>query len=280
MSGIFFPRMHPSLVPAPCPAWVHFLSPGMPTVADTHPWFRPQALPLNEQECVQYARQVVDFANQFRKPKELADLVGPGTGQIPFYDQTGLAIRDDFHAHLRQETEHKSLDRDKRMQGQMNLIMAWIIEEQAIELHGLNESLHSYQQAMDHVLGVEDRSFDPLVNGNMPNTTLQLVPWTKLLPWFLLFLGPQDALVVRDTEIIEQWEENGLGLEPTRPADHHDLLLDTGSDASVMLTTACTGTELLDASGSEGLLPGMDQEVRVFCLPNIVNKDSKLAKNY
>lgn len=100
----------------------------------------------------------------------------------------------------------------------------------------------------------------------MGNTTLQLVPWTKLLPWFLLFLGTQDALVVQDPEIIELWEESRLRLEPTRPIDHEDLLLETGLDASRMLTTVCTGTQLLNTSEAESDLPGMDRRVRIFCL--------------
>ncbi len=268
MSGIFFPRMHPSLVPTNCPSWVHFLSPGLPSAADKYPRLRPPSLPMSEQESIRYARQVKDFVNQFRKPQELAGLLGPELEHIPLYHQSGLAIREDLKAHLGSKTGQKEQDREKifRLQGQMNLIMAWIIEEQAIELQGLNENIHSFHQVMDEVLGIEGKSPDIWGQGSMGNTTLQLVPWTRLLPWFLLFLGPQDALVVQDQGIIEQWEENGLRLEPTRPIDHEDLLLETGSDASRVLTTVCTGTQLLDTSEAERDLPGMDRPVRVFCL--------------
>ena len=268
MSGIFFPRMHPSLVPAQCPAWVRFLSPGMPPASDRHLWFRPQSLPMSEAECKRYARQVTDFASQFRKPKELAELVGPGTGQIPFYDQTGLAIRDDLNARLRQDTDPQSPGRSStyRLQGQMNLIMAWIIEEQAVELQGLNQRWESFQEAMDEVLGVEDRPDDPWTSADMAHAPTQLVPWTRLLPWFLLFIGPQDALVVQEIEIIDQWKDNGLFLEPTRPADHPHQLVEAGADESRVLTAVCPGARLLGASGPEGDLPWMDQPVRVFCL--------------
>lgn len=268
MSGIFFPRMHPSLAPDHCPFWVHFMSPGLPSAADRYPRFRPPSLPMSEQESIRYARQVTDFVNQFRKPQELAGLLGPELDHIPLYHQSGLAIREDLRAHLGTKTGQKNQDRQKkfRLQGQMNLIMAWIIEERAIELQGLNENIHSFQQVMDEVLGIEGRPPDMWGQGSMGNTTLQLVPWTKLLPWFLLFLGPQEALVVQDPEIIEQWNESGLSLEPTRPIDHEDLLLETDSDASRLLTTICTGTQLLNISKAESDLPGMDGHVRIFCL--------------
>jgi len=269
MSGIFFPRMHPDLVAGPCPDWVHFLSPGMPRESDQYPFFLPQALPLSEKESSVYARKVSEFATQFRNPRELSGLGSLG-GQTPFYQETVQALREDLKAHLHKDgQEQKGPNTHMRLQAQMNLIMAWMIEEQAADLHGLGRSLQAFQRSMDECLGLEEgaRQAPWLDITSGEQTASYLVPWAKLLPWFVLFLGPRDALVIADPEIREQGEEKGLKFQATRPVDHSEFLPEAAQDDSKLLTALGPGTALMDNAGSGEDFSWMHQEIRIFCLP-------------
>lgn len=269
MSGIFFPHMHPSLALRPCPEWVYFLTPGMPVETKGYSWFFPPDLPMSEQESVRYARKVSEFANQFRNPKDLSAL-STQAGQTPFYQDTVQALRDDLSAHLKQDTEGENADHERvRLQGQMNLIMAWIIEEQAITLLGLKDTLDSFQRSMDQVLGIEDRE-DGEAPGDFSFTDheQQLVHWSKLLPWFLLFLGSRDALVIQDPNLIAEWAENGADFKPLGPDDHAEHFLHARVTEAALLTAACTGADLLGRSEPMHHLPWMMKQIRIFCLPS------------
>lgn len=269
MSGIFFPHMHPSLAREACPDWVHFLTPGMPVETQRYPWFRPPDLPMSEQESVRYARKVSEFANQFRNPKELSAFSAQA-GQTPFYQETVQALRDDLSAHLRQDPGRKNSDQERlRLQGQMNLIMAWIIEEQAIALHGLRDTLDSFQRSMDQVLGIEDRPEDEVPGDfSVPDHEQQLVHWSKLLPWFLLFVGPHDALIIQDPSLIAEWAENCAGFEPLRPADHAEQFIHAKGTETALLSAVCTGADLMGRGEPMHHLPWMQKQIRIFCLPS------------
>jgi hypothetical protein len=268
MTGVFFPYMHPSLTRKACPEWVHFLSPGMPGETMRYSWFRPPDLPMSEQESMRYAQKVSEFVNQFRNPKDLSAFSAQA-GQVPFYQDTVQALRDDLSSHLRQDTEQADSDQERLMlQGQMNLIMAWIIEEQTMALNGLNDAFHSFQRSMDQVLGVEDRSDEASRNLSSPEHNQVLVHWTKLLPWFLLFFGPREALVIQDTSLLAEWTENGVGFERLRLDDHAQQLISAGEVESDVLTAECTGADLMSRAGSVHQLPWMQKQIRVFCLPS------------
>lgn len=268
MTAIFFPHMHPALAGGECPEWVHFLSPGLPEESMRHPRFLPADLPMSEQESVRYARKVSEFANQFRNPKELSALSAQA-GQTPFYQDTVQALRDDLSAHLKQGTEGKSSDLEKpRLQGQMNLIMSWMIEEQAIALLGLKDTLDSFQRSMDNVLGIEDRpEGDVCGDFSVPDHNQQLVHWSKLLPWFLLFLGPQDALVIQDPSLIAQWAENGADFESYWPNDHTEHFAHFKRTETELLTAECTGADLIGSREPTHHLPWMMKQIRIYYLP-------------
>ncbi len=269
MSGVFFPRMHPNLVAGTCPDWVHFLSPGMPRESDQYPFFLPADLPLSEKESLVYARKVGDFATQFQNPRELSGLGALG-GQAPFYQETVQALRQDLKAHLQGGGQEQKVRNTRlRLQAQMNLIMAWMIEEQAADLHGLGRRLEAFQRSMDECLGLEDeaRQAPWLDMTSGEQTASYLVPWTKLVPWFVFFLGPQDALVIADPEIREQGEEKGLAFQTTRPADHSQFLPEAAQDDSNLLTALGPGTALMDTAGSGDAFPWMHEDIRIFYLP-------------
>jgi hypothetical protein len=266
MHAVYFPYMHPALAPATAPEWVSFLSPGMPNDAPAHPVFSPQGLPMPEKESVQYARKVREFSAQFRNLKELS-AISTGGIQTPFYQGTARALGDDFKTYLEPEDHRSEEEQRLRLQGQMNLIMAWIIEEEVLGLCSLEDAFTSFQHKMDQTLGVEE-GFGARAGGLWTSHGDFLVHWTKLLPWFLLFLGAEDVLVVHHGEMVSSWKDWGVSFEPARSGSLQGLGpgLEVGEQAGIS-TGVSTGRNLM----MDNPLPGddlwwMERKIRIVCL--------------
>jgi len=266
MSIVNFPRMHPGLASASCPEWVSFFCPGIFLDEKIYPVFQPLCLPMSEQESLRYARKVNEFAAQFRDPKELA-AIKSGSGQIPFYQDTVQALGDEMKAYMQPKSEAKTDEQRFMLQGQMNLIMAWIIEEQALDLCGLGDAFEAFQLAMDQTLGVEEGSrTPPAADQGTANQEHMLVHWTKLLPWFLFFMGSDDALFVQESEVMADWQERGLEFEPARPEDLDPFVSESIHRDTVLYTCISTGHDLL-GSRLRGSQPSwLEKEFRIFAL--------------
>lgn len=266
MSIVYFPRMHPGLALATCPSWVSFLCPGMPWARGRYPVFQSSDLPMSEQESLKYARRVNEFAAQFRDPKELA-AINSGSGKVPFYQDTVQALGDELKSYIQPKSEAKTDAQRVKLQGQMNLIMAWIIEEQALELCGLGDTFEAFQQAMKQTLGVDRSSrMAPAADQSMANQEYMLVHWSKVLPWFLLFMDADDALFVQESEVMADWQERGLDLQPAQPDDLIAFVSESIDLKTALYTATSTGRDLL-GSRLRGSQPSwLEREVRIFAL--------------
>jgi hypothetical protein len=244
----------------------------MPLNERTHPVFQPSSLPMAEQESLRYARRVNEFAAQFRDPKELA-AIRSGSGQVPFYQDTVQALGDEMKAYIQPKSEAKTDEQRFRLQGQMNLIMAWIIEEQALDLCGLGDAFEAFELAMAQTLGIEGGSRTPsTTDQSAANQEHMLVHWSKLLPWFLFFMDSDDALFVQESEVLADWQEKGLQLRPAQPDDLSPFVSESIHRETVLYTAISTGRDLLGSRFRGSRFSWLEREIRIFALPAQAHK--------
>ncbi len=266
MAVLFFPCLHPELVPGTLPRAVKFLDPGLKVSANkAHSW-RPQGFPLQEREALRYVHESLAFGEQFRSSQELAYFTGRRLDD--FYAHTSQSIRWQFKR--RQASSEAGPEQmPPALQAQMMLLMVWTLEEKLIEYTKLNERVQDMDQAIRMNLGVEDSEEESVFFLHDERTGMkhdEQPHWSKILPWFLFWMEDGDGLFVLDREIIAQWKEKGLSFTPHRSGNEKGL---DGANCLqqplVLLQAEASGHELVSDPKDRQFLIRPDSRYSIFC---------------
>lgn len=265
MVTLFFPCMHPQLLPGSLPQGISFLNPGLMEPAEDARFWKPDALPLSPKEAGRYVQEALDFGERFKNPKDLAHL-----GAAPpddFYAESGLSLKSE----LGQAVFSEPRGRERRestalLQGQMTLLLAWVLEERILELQDLGEEVREGWNGLRSSLGLEDEEERALASGRLDDLFASdsgaLTAWPGLLPWFLLFLPRQGQLLVSHPEIKTQWEEWGIEWTELRPGSRSGEVLSEALPGRIM-TARAPGWRLCLAKRPDPERPWLDEEVSV-----------------
>jgi len=102
------------------------------------------------------------------------------------------------------------------LKGQMTLLLAWQLEETISEMENLEMGYQDQWETFGRILGLEEIDHEELKElQNLDQISekedlIQVYPWTKVIPWFLFFLNPEDYLVVNLDQIKLEWQDNGV----------------------------------------------------------------------
>lgn len=213
MTLLFFPFLHPELVSHSIPAGVKFLDPGLkPSGPGEHYW-RPSAFPLQPSEASRYIAQSLVFGEQFSSISELAYV--SHSAPEDFYSKTSQALRSEFRRSFPEiDAKAEQQENNPFLQGQMMLLLLWCLEETLMDCKRLNDQFQNMGRLLHSSLGLSDirpfAEYDLDLLENQDVDRVNLLQWTKILPWFLLCLGEGDGLFVLEPAILAEWKENGL----------------------------------------------------------------------
>ena len=261
MTVLFFPWLHDELVKGPIPGGITFLDPGVaPSDSRVLRW-RPPDLPLEERAATRYTQESLRFGEQFRTSSELAYF---SAGKLEdFYSQTSQSIRTQFS---RRESSAGADSPTPALRGQMMLLLLWTLEEKVIEYLRLSEQFQEMGQAFQASLGLEEPDEEarpPLPEKETRGTPHPLPHWTKILPWFVYWMRDGDGLFIRDRDIVREWRERGLSLQPVR-----DGGADPGFDprgVADLYRAEVTGRDAAFAETDRQGLPWLDRQFSVYC---------------
>jgi hypothetical protein len=232
MHLILFPSMHPELVPADLPREVRILNPGIMAEQPSNLGFwRPDDLPLDHRQAARFLSESLGFGERFQKPSDLNYFASAGLED--YYSGTSLSIQSEFKraAGLSGGAEPNGHGaKQRRLQAQMSLLLAWRFEESLVEYRQLRQGVSQTWRQLQQTIGLEGDSA-PFAGGpgmqepHEANSSSSL-PWPRLLPWFLVFLHPDDGLAVVDQTVMSEWEEAGLSGQPLSREDCEAFGLD------------------------------------------------------
>jgi len=265
MVTLFFPCMHPQLVPGRLPQGISLLNPGfMDPEEDARSW-SPDALPLSKKEAKRYVQEALDFGERFKKPKDLAHF-----GAAPpddFYAESGLSLKTELGQAVFSEPRGRERQASTALlQGQMTLLLAWVLEERILELQGLGEEVREGWSGLRSSLGLEDEEERALPAGRLDDLFASdsgaLTAWPNLLPWFLLFLPRGGQLLLSHPEIKAQLEEWGIEWTERTPGSPSGEVLSEALPGGTM-TAKAPGWQLCLAKRPDPERPWLDEEVTV-----------------
>jgi len=272
---VFFPSMHAELVPAGVPEQVRLLDPGA-AGSDQRPsprYWRPEGLPLDAKQSSRFLAESLGFGERFQKPSDLHYFVAAELED--YYSQTSMSIRTEFmrESGLKSHAA-KSQDPDKQgaLQAQMALLLAWRLEESLLEYRQLNQGVNESWGRFRRIIGLEDDDSGSESVPEMPAASPfepsdDLVPWPQLLVWFACVLEPEDALVVCDGHILDEWYEDGLSLEPLSEKDLGGYGLDSARpEPFEVCAVRAPAWRLARLSGPEDSRPWLSGEITVIGL--------------
>ncbi len=266
MVTLFFPCMHPQLLPGSPPQGVYLLDPGLGDEnADPRLW-KPQSLPLSRKEAERYVREALDFGERFKDPKDLAHL-----GAAPpddFYSGSGLSLKSELGRAVfpsRETLEQQSYT--NRLQGQMSLLLAWVLEERLLELQGLEGEVLQGWSGLRSSLGLEDEPELSLASEKLDDLFTSdsgaVTAWPRILPWFLLFLPRSGRLLVSHQEIKQDWEEWGMEWTELSGESREQVLSRDELFGPRLFTATAPGWRLCLAKRPDSERPWLDEEVTV-----------------
>ena len=269
MTILFFPRLHAELLSQGLPRGVKLFDPGLKKAeADRDAW-RPDNLPLSEDEARRYIRESLGFGEHVSSPADLAFFAGGG--QEDFYSQTSAAIRSEFSGKMAAaDSGAQPETRELFLKGQMMLLLAWTLEEKDLELKSLRDRTRNLERQFRTSLGLdeEERLDLPMGQQNALNgLENDFMVWSRLLPWFLLWMTDADCLFVQDRAILDEWQEAGLAFSPLEKAEMLGLGFDSEeiSDLSLQKTEA-SGLQLALTPAGKKDRPWLEKRYSVICV--------------
>ena len=272
---LYIPRLHPELARFVPPAGVRFFDPG--AVRETHSSaFRPQELPLGPVQARRTLAGLLRFGEQAEKPGDLAwmGVVEPEGIE----SRAAAALRGEFGDLDRfakdapspeppsAPTTEDALDQ-ARLKAQTILLLAWSLEEQFLEIQGLNTRYREASAKFSESLGVEDEGDEAFLPSGLSDrfpegSAAPVLPWRAVLESMLVFLPSGACLLCSDKDIHETWREMGIGFEPAGGD-----VLEGKEEMSGALTAVAPGWRLLGLRGPRPGAPWLEAGYRVLRLP-------------
>jgi len=211
------PALNPRSDPD-APAGVRFLNPGV-AAGENPRLFRPCGLPMPEKTV---AAMMAQFAVLARESRSVADLsaFAPGARE-DFHAGTSFAIRDAITA-ARQGREREIKIKELLATAQTELCLAWVLEENALELAGLQDAFGEQWSKFEQDLGLADGKTpdeDDSLTEAMPDFVVspQKPKASVLVDAVLAFLPEGCGLYSSDAALVSDWEEYGAHFSPAEP---------------------------------------------------------------
>lgn len=222
-----FPELDPRAVRTGMPIDAFFFDPGAPDNASPRSW-KPANLPLAEDTTRAFLRESARFAQEHAKSG-----TGLSAGTMhreDFYAQTSLAIR----ARLTQAADPEESARNRAVQAQQVLLLAWQLEQQALEIREMQQAVHEGLDDLSKALGVDEADDGPFSPGglNLADDDARELPWRMILEAMLHFAPPWAILATGNEgvrTVFEEWPDAPAGLVPAGASRIISPLLDSGA---------------------------------------------------
>lgn len=276
---VHVPGMHPELLPEHLPTGVRCFDPGLGTPAGggARPdgrFHTPRNLPLAPKQARQWVNDILAYGLQFERPGDLAATAAASLSEAHVLPG---AMRGDEVAALQAFTfsdgapaapEPVDTARNRLLQAQMTLLLAWNLEERFLELDGLNRRLADSSRRFDRAIGPgteEAPEEESLVVSSVTEdfegpAYADATAGQRVLEAMLAFLEHDVLLCTMDPFLIEAWQESGI---ETTAAEGPDSLV--GTVGARMLRAP--GWRLCGHSQPLADKPWLDAEFRVALLP-------------
>jgi len=169
------------------------------------------------------AAMMAQFAQLARESRNVADLsaFAPGMRE-DFHAGTSFAIRDEISV-ARQGREQEIQAKEFLTKAQTELCLAWALEENALELAGLQDAFGEQWAKFERDLGLGDGQTptdedDSLIQA-MPDfvASPQRPRASVLVDAVLAFLPEGCGLYSSDAALAADWEEYGASFSPATP---------------------------------------------------------------
>lgn len=221
-----FPELSPEAVRPGALQNVLFVDPGaQPTPAT--PYWRPEGLPLALDTAQAFLRESARFAREHGGRGQA--LAATAMTRDAFYAQTTFAIRSS----LTQDREQKNVS-NQAIRAQQLLLLAWQLEQQALEIRSMQQGIDAGIENLNRVLGVEDADDESALDGKVDHKPgasqgvfggaslgasgepgeYEALPWRLILEALLYFALPQTVLTTCNREVLEALDE--VDLEPAQ----------------------------------------------------------------
>ncbi|WP_152555201.1 hypothetical protein [Desulfonatronum thiodismutans] len=264
------PWLHPEMEPAALPAEVRFFDPGVgPTSlpaslpASTPGGWRPADPPLSEAMAAAFLRESAAFAREHggsRGALNVNSLAGND-----FYAGSALSIQSELTGGARRRD-------DPAVRCQQLLLLAWQLEEQALELRSLDQHVQAGWRELDAALGVDDTGDLEDLSGErfalVPGDRESIPSWRLVLEAMLFFVPQGTLLMTSHREIIETLaDEPDCSLADFLVNESGDLEgLLAGVQAEVARTVHAPGWKLVGATRCPTDKPWLEREHFLICL--------------
>jgi hypothetical protein len=281
---LYIPRLHPELARFVPPVGVLFFDPGttQEVRADA---FRPQGLPLNPAQARRTLNGLLQFGAQAEQPGDLAWMgVAEPEG---IESRAATALRSEFgdldrFAKLTSpskapfpkassaptEPTTEAAMEQTQLKAQTILLLAWNLEEQLLEIQGVNARYQEASAKFSESLGAESAEEEGVFITSetsdrfLENSATPVLPWRAVLESVLVFLPSGARLLCSDKDIHETWCEMGIGFEPAG-ADVPEGM----EEMPGALTAVAPGWRLLGLSMPRPGAPWLETEYRVLFQP-------------
>ena len=213
---IYFPYMHPELLPfAPLPNG-KFFDPGLEDAAPSNLYFRPDTLPVSPRQGRALLEDCLRFGAQFKDPSEMA-FFGAHTPEEYFKEST-LTIKNELEARLK-GTSDAPKESDKIPNAQFTLMLAWSLEKSFLESRAIEQNVRASWNKLGQGLGVDEAEEREAVLGKTMGDTAapvvdSVLPWQRVMEALPPFLPDNAILLVgMDEPCVGVWEDLGISFE-------------------------------------------------------------------
>ncbi len=260
------PWLHPEMEPVTLPAEARFFDPGTsPTsvpVGTPGRWL-PADAPLSEAMAAAFLRESAAFALE-RGGSRGALNVNALTGN-DFYAGSALSIQSELTGGARRRD-------DPAVRCQQLLLLAWQVEEQALELRSLDQHVQAGWRELDEALGVDDTDEIEDLSGErfalVPGDRESIPSWRLVLEAMLFFVPQGTLLMTSHREIIETLaDEPDCSLADCSGNESSDLeRLLASVQTEVARTVHAPGWKLVGATRCPTDKPWLEREHFLICL--------------
>ncbi len=223
---LYFPAMHPGLVPASLPASIKWMDPGYNQQDDEaqKQYFRPADLVYEGRLARTFLEDTLHFGSQFKRPGDAAWFQA---GQMEnFFSGSMQDIKGEILATNKDGSDKDDADvsskEKQRRDAQLLLLLGCYLEEQGLEFAALQEKIHTAVRDFEDNLGMDKEDQHgfgvhfPGAKEAAKHPGAQGVEWQRLVNPFLRFVPEQTALVITDACIFSALKEGGLEPTPAR----------------------------------------------------------------
>lgn len=213
------PALNPASAPG-APSSVRFLNPGVPVSGHEGSLFTPDNLPMGEAIV---KAMLAQFAQLARETKHLGDISALVPAHFEnFYSGTSFAIRDEIR--IDQSGAAPGIELRKALsRAQTELCLAWALEENALEMAGLEEKLDTQWSTFEKTLGLDEEDAyegaGAALAGAKPDLTPggPRIPHVVLVESLLAFAPVGQGLYCADENLLADWVEYGVAFAEASP---------------------------------------------------------------